>query len=646
MQRNEIIGSLARLFPVLVVIGVIGGLAFAFLINRQDFVIRGIGLAIPALLAAVLILLLNRSRANLLEASLSDRVNKRALTLIFTLLFLASVILLVVYSEKTWPYFLVSTGLSIVILWQILLTDQSYKIILTEIVLCLTENIVSVTLSKPLYYGFTDIIGHMYISKLTYLSGHTVPLDYSGSYANFPLYHILIAAGTMLSGIDTKLVLFILTAIVYVSVIPVIYFIVIKMINNNRVALLACLSFAFSYTGIFYGTYMVTRVMAFVGFVFILYFLYKQYNRKNDQPDIIETIHNRNLLLNALAILLALFTVLVHQVSILQICALLLLLILCEWALNNKRYIILKFFAVLSIIFTAYWIFQAYSFSRNLIEDKLLVDSISSGVSIKGSIQAFNALPFLIVNIDMFIVLFFALIGTIYVLSSDRKKSLASVCLFSLLVLVLYVPNPLLSIYQLMTVFRFDRFALLVSPFIALATGLGIFILYKYFNSVRVPMLAGIFVITLLFGSFALMSSGFENVVASSDQNSSRNYFNAAELDSFSFVENHVPNNSIIYSDYDTERYFGPEQNSSILRELQMPYYRSGTIRNTQLWNFKGFKIIRWGELTRSGLSLGPNEQQAFTRTTREEADNMTSYLQKEDVIFTNGEVNIYNKLR
>ncbi len=95
-----------------------------------------------------------------------------------------------------------------------------------------------------------------------------------------------------------------------------------QITKNIQMSLLACLVFSTTPVVIEYSTYVVTRVMAFIGFIFFLYLAHRQ----------IQTSNWRSF--SVLTIVFSLYLILVHQVSIIQILFLLFVFILVE--LFNK----------------------------------------------------------------------------------------------------------------------------------------------------------------------------------------------------------------------------------------------------------------------------------------------------------------------
>ena len=105
------------------------------------------------------------------------QINKKILQVSFTLFFILSVISLYLSPTRPGYYFLLITVLFCIIFLQIFSDTLNPKIILFEIDCVLGNIIFGLTLKYPLFFGFTDIISHLYLTKITMLSGHIIPAD-------------------------------------------------------------------------------------------------------------------------------------------------------------------------------------------------------------------------------------------------------------------------------------------------------------------------------------------------------------------------------------------------------------------------------------------------------------------------------------
>ena len=148
-------------------------------------------------------------------------------------------------------------------------------LILAEMFLASLNSIYSLTLKYPLYFGATDTMPHLYISDITLLSGKIIPKDVDISYAVYPLYHIFVSICTMISGLPLQSAYFLFIPIPFLILIFFLYQISLYLTENIQISLIACLLYSVSSTIVFYGSYVVTRVFAYIGFVIILFLFFK-----------------------------------------------------------------------------------------------------------------------------------------------------------------------------------------------------------------------------------------------------------------------------------------------------------------------------------------------------------------------------------
>jgi len=202
---------------------------------------------------------------------------------------------------------------------------------------------------------------HQFLATITYLSGHILPPEFEG-YADFPLYHIFVAECSHVLGLDIRTILISFTWPISVIGIIFIYYIFLRTVQNEQIALLTSLIYSMSAVGITHSNYMIPRGLAFMGFLMLLYFLTSSNRFKNPYAKCI------------LVTLIVVFTILVHQVSILLIIALLCLLIVCEWLVGQKKYVTNMFFLFIVILSISYWIYVAFSFTRSIFITRLDLD--------------------------------------------------------------------------------------------------------------------------------------------------------------------------------------------------------------------------------------------------------------------------------
>jgi len=592
--RSNLILVLATKFPYLIILGIFAGLSVTFALNRPDYAIRGLIYIVPGILVAILLLILYRRGRKYPDTLILLQANKKIFYISFVSLFTLSLLALYFSSYRPWYYFLLITGLFCVIFLQIVTDKLKPSILLFEISCVMGNLIFGLQLKYPFYFGFTDIILHLYYSKILFLSGHILPGDIDISYAWFPLYHIFIAQGANLLGIDLKLTFIILTSLSFIIVLWVIYLLFYQITKNTQISLLTCLFFSITPVVIIYSTYVVTRVMAFIGFFFILFLAHKQ----------TQTTKWRSC--SVLILLFSLYLIFVHQVSILEILFLLFLFILLEVIINDYFAVKTKIIVFIIITFSTYWISTSVDFARDILSRGTLVN-INSGVStLKAQVAGYEYI-FLENNISTAISIFFVILGAGYLFWAYRSKYASVIGLFILIMSLVYFPSPITASSFAMVTLGIDRLSLLISPFFAFATAIGfLLLLYPFYQNKSTQKIVFVFVLLVFsYLCFSALTGATASDSLDLSENQSRVYFTDSEMNSFNFISQFAKYNSTITGDTFSSRMFENEFFSETMA-LDLPsFHASYNIQSTTPFKFnKGVFILRNQELERYNLNF------------------------------------------
>lgn len=616
--RVSIINLLANFFPFFIFIIVGLGFSAAFLLNRLDYATRGLIIGIPAIMAAYSLIKM-RSKGKLDNNIILLNVKTYFITGLFITLYLFSISSVIISPTRPWYYFILIACLFCIVGVQIFSKNQSKNLILIEIVGLIMNMAYSVVLKYPLYFGFTDTLYLIGISKVTLLSGHVIPPDLEISYANFPLYHIYLTEVAVLLGLDLQTVLYIVMIIPYAILIFFIFKLFYLISNNQQLSLLVCLIYAALSDVIYSGTSIQTRVMAYIGFIILLYLIFKEANSNKSK-----------LSYRILFFLLLAYVILVHQVSILEIIPLLLALFIIEWIINDKRIIRLDILATIFIMTFSYWIYGAFDFFH-IVFSRLDFFSSESLLMIKPSVQIGNEWDFIFLNLDTAILVFFVLSGIGYLLYTERKKYIGICALFGMVMLPFFVPNPLQLLWSSMILFRADRMVLLLAPFFAFLMAGGIYVHVNLLEKHNVSKKVCCGIILLIIFSFTLLSMTLTNASDSNDifWLNSKNYFDQGEISGLSYISNYIPLGSTLTSDYHINRYFGIYRRFSKSDEINFPYYKITNLDYSgDTIAGGGYLIIREKELKNKGLLFasqipGYSNRLTFNQETQKKMDVM-----------------------
>jgi hypothetical protein len=103
-----------------------------------------------------------------------------------------------------------------------------------------------------------------------------------------------------------------------------------------------------------------------------------------------------------------------------------------------------------------------------------------------------------------------------------------------------------------MTLLQFNRFQLLIIPFMCLMMAWGIWVVLKYFTQKKIPHKLIIFFIFFIFIIYCCASIGLIRYDADP---TNRESFNADEMIGLDFLLQKIPSGSHLFTDYFTRRY-------------------------------------------------------------------------------------------
>lgn len=627
------IGNILPFFLILTCL--LGLLIGGLFLDRWDYSIRGLVIAVPAFLSSIYMIIRSRSFLKMPEV-LSRRVilhqiDAGYLLYLFWIAASFSIIFLLWNIERE-LYFATIIIMYMIVVAQIFSRRIMPNLIIIETVFLLANIIYGIMLTHPLYFHHTDVMGHIIWSDIILITGHSIPVDLTSSYASFPLFHILTAECTQLLNLPTHLSLFIVTCPLFVITVPFLYYII-KMISNNiQLSLFSCLLYSMSNITLSKGVNMVTSVVAFVVFVAIIYFLIK-----------VKLTEKFRISGRILTLIASVFLILVHQVSVALIVGLIFLLATCELIAQKREYFSNIYPFLLISLFVSYWVYFAPEFIGFIINPRKNVDLLGLRNVVTSDIgisQFQEAINFIINNIFSSVFILFALIGIGYIFVKQRPKYLLVFGAFSLITLPLYLPNPLYAIEAFHSL-RLDRFWILLAPIMSCIMAYGFIVVQSNHSQKKGTSSIITFFTTILLLIFVV--SSVYPIVLTDLPNTTRLYFNSDELDGFDFIVDKVPHDSLLYSDYYTRRFFR-FQYFSLTQEFNLPYYS-----NTILSDFddlilnKGYFIIRTEEFFKYGLMFEESKDISYLYSNKQE--NKLAFFDKTqntNKIYSNNALSVF----
>jgi hypothetical protein len=374
------------------------------------------------------------------------------------------------------------------------------------------------------------------------------------SYASFPLYHILSSSISAVLSVENQTAIFLTFPIIISTVLVIVYYLVSGTTGDPAAAGMSMLVLSLLPAFVYYGGYAITRMMAFVGFMFMTYSAIR-----------CNTTNERSYLI--LFLLFVVYTILVHQVSILQLSVIIFLFYISGALLSEKQYFDRLLAGFILLITATYWLWAAPGFTSTVISIGIaaLVDLTgSTGGSAAPAVDSVSSLEtplFELIRNRTYISLSATLLflGTLYMIEQYKSYRIRVLGVVTLFLIPLFIPSPvmLLAPDQL----NIRRYSLYIAPFIAIAIGYGL----VYIRSLNSRYTISQVSIYIVFGIFCLLTllmvTSPTVTYDTSFNNNDRHYFVESEVSGIDHTTSYLPVNSKIQLDSDTGRYFSKYHN-------------------------------------------------------------------------------------
>ncbi len=617
---------------LLLIFSVVGFTVQLVLLQSLAFSLRSSVIFVPAALAGLFLLRKNNGSIQAysygrIAEMIRNRISYRHLVLINVLLFLWSIIVLLSFDSRNIIFFLLSSAVACVIVLQIFHADtpRKYYAILLQICALSLALAWSLTLNYSLYFGYTDTLSHMHFISTILGSGHTSELPLT--YENFPLFHILISQGVLITGLGIGPALFIIMALAWLVGIGMAFLISSKIFNSTTIGLIVSLLFAISPQIIFYSSYTISRSLAFIFFMLIIYLIFN----KNE---------NNRLIFTILSIAMSWVLILTHSVTVFFVIPLLFVVyVIQRLGVGNREQglgISGTYIVLFSISIMGYLFFASYETTR-----LLLTYYLSPLTHDAGEINLANIgsdIFIIIRNLFYILSIFFAIIGSWSILKRGRnyRSKEYIIALSSLVFLPLFIPG-FLDVIPGSGVLLIYRLPLLVTPFIVITLGYGIFYFVMGNKSLVKasihPMISLISILAIIsICSFFSMTGTIRDSALPWNEGTSSDYFTVEEITAFASFEALGNHSQILHSDDYTIR------NLYQLNDYKTRIITSGNISNIA----NGYLILRSGELESRGvLPFGANDKNLYSYKIdhNDPQTNITLQLIPQDRIYDNGAV-------
>lgn len=457
--------------PIIAVLGVL----IPTILNLHYLSILGCYLALPMILAALL------SPIYLDKSSKINYIPQKAfivLLISFVMSYLITIILLYLYDVRPYIYYIFIGILVIIIFLQIMqqsLTKITQLAILTECCLLCINLIWGVTLKYYYFIGRTDIFTHAWLGENLLTTGFIT--ETFNIYKPFPLWHILSTITSLYSNLSIPMykTMFITNGIIYILIPVFVYLISIKLIGDNRLALLSGLITSFYPTFVFYGMSSIARSAVTLFELILIYLL----------------LCTNNNIKYILILFFTLIIIMFHTASAPFVIIILLIIYILQkiYAVENNIFTY-KHIIMFLLLTLFYWIYNADIFNT-IVRNAILpapTGLLTKSIFLTPLTELFNYMQYSLL-------LFFLIVGALIVLRglnySDTFKLFSIIALISVAV---SFPGPSMLFNKLAENLNIVRFEEYTYFFIAIGVATGIYSLYNIASKY-----SKIFIISILF---------------------------------------------------------------------------------------------------------------------------------------------------
>jgi hypothetical protein len=386
------------------------------------------------------------------------------------------------------------------------------------------------------------------------------------------------------------------------------------MFGNSKITTITPILFSIYPPVLYYNSYVVTRVFAFIGFIFLFYI-----TLSSDFDAIPQMI---------LSLVVILYLILVHSVSNIQILLIFSVLYVLLILTKSDSRPSLRIITIYGIAFILYLIVISNLFFEDLLFEYILfIDGGASGVSTSSSRTYQPTIQY----INNYAIISTSLLGIgIGISNQDYFQPLGiTVFLFSILFSIIYLPNPLQTSELLWNTLRFDRFVLLISPFVAMTISTTVTHIAQNTHISVATIVVGILVFT------SVVAVAPYPVAPDSEDlhwTGPPQHFDKSELAAFNHAKTHVNGN--VLSDVETSRYFRPYELLGTNEALRVDMIRENQSSESDI-------LLRSHRISNGGIFLNRNN----TKKLYTSPEEIAIMIQSRNKYYSNKNVDLYTEL-
>lgn len=532
-------------------------------------------------------------------------IKQSTLMKLYGIVYCIMIIYLLLVSTRDAVYILLFVLLYAIAISQALLKEYNGVAVVIQIILTALLHILTMHFT---YFYFSlggDVLAHNLCSYSILINGY-INGDLFGAYENFAMLHITNAISSIISSLSIEVAHCIFISLPLLLTTIFVYLISRSLILSKRVAIFSTFFFLMVPIVLRYFTTASPRTLTTVAFMMLL-FLFLRKEENNDRT---------NLMFLICTAVLTTYMIIAHHAQLILLFAIM-IIISVSYLLYYKSYS--KFQRnILIIFFTIPILYYLFTYLGNLIGIlKMNFFGVLSSTDITETrevISTYFGVERLLTLSSSVLILVVILIGLYYITSNNNKwKRTLILWPITLGLFALFTPGVADAFPIISNMEQIGRLQIILAPLFAVIMSIGLVVLghiiSKGLNHPKIaPAIMLMFCILIVIASPILTnskdSSFFEGTKLYSDDVA----FSATDIATFTFVEQIIPSESNIYSDYKSIRYFTSK--TAATTSVGKPHYLfpGGTLElfleeNAPLDNH-GYFIFQNDMYVQSGLTI------------------------------------------
>lgn len=658
IRSSSMLNLLYGVLPYLALLASAVTVLVLIIISRYDLLSKSALILLSVSFASILVIVAQHHKlynnvslshvVDNLPTTHNSNNNNRLVKLYFTL-FIFAISLFLLIGERSYIYLICVIILFFIILIQIFSKfHEKNRIIIIELICLCIFTISTKYISYGYYFHSSDILATANLVA-TVLS--TSGIGYQGidyTYAQFPLYPIILSIGSLLSSLSVYDFIHLSTLFAGLLVrLPLIYIIAKLITKSEGIANLSI--FIYVLIPIVLDNIIdgVARVFITSILIIIAYLFVKKWDKSNNTFQAI-----------ILCIIGVLFITLGHCVQIFLALFILSIGLLILVVQNYK--FLREFVGLLGVCYLIpilYFLYQSLRLFKGVILTKLVgFDAVN--IIIDDNLLIVNENAYFYNTLCSVSLAIFSLVALYYLLSGKKSIILINMAIIAMLFIVFFLPGIADISTYIVTSLEIERIRDILSPLFAIISAIGcVVIIYsvdkliQLKSKISIGKVGVIFLCIILVISTPILIQSRDTPIFSSNSGLYDNtYFYSSDLSMFNTINTYLHSGAMITSDYYSERYvpykaeYGRLNIKYYLLGNSIQYFFENTSTLSDHYDLGTYIIFREKSYVDGGLVIRSLENDERIKIYNTESSNKYSiknsyYLNN---IYNNGAGSIY----